>query len=143
MRSQIQEINIGFVTQEGSIEKKFYTAFSVKRKNLANTVTLSSRPEQYHYADIRDAIVEDGMYNPLIVMKNSYSNWKHATDTVQDSYVEPYQPEKEYLVIMGNQRLSIGDELGSTKYDVILVERWEEAVLVNSRLNWGYKYDRK
>ena len=99
LKSLVQTINLGFIDRDGGIVKRDYSAFPVCIKDLANSVTLESRTEQTHFNEISEAIKKEGMYNPLIVIANSYKNWEHATNTIAPKYVEPYDGDKDYLEI--------------------------------------------
>tara|TARA_Y100001951_G_C11262035_1_gene253132 strand:- start:491 stop:928 length:438 start_codon:yes stop_codon:yes gene_type:complete len=143
LKSLVQTINLGFIDRDGGIVKRDYSAFPVCIKDLANSVTLESRTEQTHFNEISEAIKKEGMYNPLIVIANSYKNWEHATNTIAPKYVEPYDGDKDYLALFGNQRIKIGLDAGYNVFDCMLVPIWQEAVVLSKRLNWGYKYDQR
>jgi len=135
MKSQVQKTKIAYLGREESPTIKEYTAVQIVVENLANTVTFESRKTQLNYESLKDSVTER-LINPLIVISNTLENYEHAVEFVVPEYIEPFDPSKEWLVLMGNQRLSILLPKGIEDISCFIVDAWVESVVLTKKLNW-------
>jgi len=115
-----------FNSQMDLCEKEFRVE-RVARPDLAYAVF-----EEYN-RELEAAILKEGMQFPLIVIKNTRSNWAEATIDLKDT--GDYTPHADWLVVYGNQRLRILDHW-EVDYEipVLIAESHDEAITIHNFL---------
>ena len=127
MRSLVQKTNILYLDEKaGKTVTKKYEAFQAPINTLAMTVTIESRYEQTGYQELKKSVLTN-LYNPIILMDNTRDNWEESTGHLRPETINPFQPEKKYLVLMGNQRLAMLPNI--TEISAFLVGHWARFVM--------------
>lgn len=104
------------------IKVKEIEAQEIPLEKIANAV------HQNPPSDLEQSILLDGMQFPIIITKNTREEYDLAVKGLSNK--NPYDPSKPYLNIIGNQRLTIAENVGFKTIDVFFVETGPEAVLV-------------
>ena len=110
--------------------KRTFSVIHISTKEIANCVTRKSRLLEPGFFSLEKDIIANGMKNPIIITKNTKAAYHHAIVNVNKSYISPYDAEKAYLCLFGNQRLTIAERNGITSIDCIEVETPIEAIFL-------------
>jgi hypothetical protein len=123
--SELTELDYMFVrNREDGLPEIYSTrveAFEAPLDDLANAV----------YQEPSDALeqaVLTSMKYPIIVVENTEE--EHRKAVIGLSNQNPYYPDKKYLVIIGNQRVTIASRNGFGSIHAFLVKTGREAVVV-------------
>lgn len=88
---------------------------------IANAVKQVSSPELV-------SSVLAGMEYPVMLVPNSEAEYNMAIRGLSNT--NPYNPDAEYLTIIGNQRVTIAKDNGYTHIDAFIVSSGFEAIIV-------------
>lgn len=95
------------------------------------------REEQPEYASIKTSIQEEGLFNPLLLLKNTKENHDLAMRQVNSDYITEFTNDFPYICIVGNQRLQACKELYYSRVPCIVADtiEWSHAVFLALKNN--------
>jgi hypothetical protein len=83
--------------------------------------------------------VIEGMRVPIIVVENSYTEWRKATDGLSNAL--SYNPNKKFLCIIGNQRMVIAENNDYDSIEAFKVSTGIEAIYVKKAYDNMEEYE--
>ena len=97
---------------------------------------VGKRSEQDGYGELQRSVVESGFINPIVIIDNTYENYRLAIRRVTKRFVRQYiNAHRTYLCMYGNQRIDIALDLRIFHLDAILAPNVEWAHAIQLKLD--------
>ena len=97
---------------------------------------VGKRSEQDGYGELQRSVVENGFINPIVIIDNTYENYRLAIRRVTKRFVRQYiNAHRTYLCMYGNQRIDIALDLRIFHLDAILAPNVEWAHAIQLKLD--------
>jgi hypothetical protein len=119
LRAALQELTYYFL-EDGDIKVKEAKAAAISLSDIADAVIQNPSEEL-------EKSILTGMQFPVIVCNNTEEEYEKAV--VGLSNKKPYDPSKKYLVLIGNQRITIARKYFES-IDAFIVDRGIESLYV-------------